>query len=211
MKTTHSRAYHATKKDTTFLEDSRNSAISGKSDLTELLRKCTLPACSKPLEDWLTWESIGYPENITVPEYRIWPVEIFGDFLGPTGVQTLPVHVRGLTLLSEDEKRTCQHYPCRESVAAIESILNTNGPRKKLEVNKPQLALGIGRKLYKGYTCVQSWAEYHPSRLVKLLNSVRNRILGFAIAVDKEAPAAVRRKIAEAYEAYKDELIWTPH
>ena len=175
------------------LEDIQSSAVGGKSDWAELLRKCTLPAYSRPLKDWLTWESIGYPENITVPEYRIWPIEIFGDFLGPTGVQTLPVHVRGLTLLSADEKRTCQRYPCRESVAAIESILNTNGLRKKLEVNTQHLALGIGRNLYKGYTCVQSWAEYHPSRLVELLNSVRNRLSGIALAVEKGAPTAVKR------------------
>ena len=206
MTTTHSRAYHATRKDTALLEDIRNSAISGKSDWAELLRKCTLLAYSRPLKDWLIWESIGYPENITVPEYRIWPIEIFGDFLGPTGVQTLPVHVRGLTLLSEDEKRTCQRYPCRESVAAIESILKTNGLRKKLEVNTQHLALGIGRKLYKGYTCVQSWAEFHPSRLVELLNSVRNRLLAIALAVDKETPAPVKRIIANAYE---DKLSWS--
>jgi hypothetical protein len=24
------------------------------------------------LEDWLVWESNGYPDNVEVPEYRVW-------------------------------------------------------------------------------------------------------------------------------------------
>ena len=45
-------------------------------------------------------------------------------------------------------------------------------------------------KLYKDQNCVQAVAEFGRARLVELLNSVRNRILDFAIAVAKEAPAA---------------------
>ena len=177
----------------TLLEDIQHSAIDGKSDLAELLRKCKLLAArlrSKPLEDWLIWESNGYPDNVTVPEYRIWPLETFGNFSGPGGVQTLPVHLTGLTLFSDDVKQQYDRYQCRESVATIESILNSNGLSKNVQINTAHVALEIGTKLYEDYNCVQAWAEYHPSRLVELLNSVRNRVLDFSLAVWKEAPNA---------------------
>jgi hypothetical protein len=61
----------------TLLEDIQSSAIDGKSDLATILRKCKLLAArlgSQPLEDWVLWESNGYPNGVTVPDYRIWPL-----------------------------------------------------------------------------------------------------------------------------------------
>lgn len=61
----------------TLLEDIQNAAIDAKSDLGTLLRKCKLLAArlgSQQLEDWVLWESNGYPADVNVPDYRIWPL-----------------------------------------------------------------------------------------------------------------------------------------
>jgi len=70
------------------LEEIQNAAVDAQSDLGTLLRKCKLLAArlgSKPLEDWLVWESNGYPDDVRVPDYRVWSLEIKGHFLGPFG------------------------------------------------------------------------------------------------------------------------------
>ena len=61
---------------TTILEDIQNDAVDASKDLSTLLRKCKLLAArlgSQQLEDWLLWESNGYPGDVPVPDYRVWP------------------------------------------------------------------------------------------------------------------------------------------
>jgi len=70
------------------LEEIQREAVDSNSDLGALLRKCKLLAArlgSQALEDWLIWESNGYPNNISVPDYRTWTLKIKGHFSGPFG------------------------------------------------------------------------------------------------------------------------------
>ena len=58
------------------IEDLLNITVDASSDLGTLLRKCRILAArlsSQQLEDWLIWETNGYPKNVPVPEYRVWP------------------------------------------------------------------------------------------------------------------------------------------
>ena len=77
------------------LKDIQAAAVDGKGDLGTLLRKCKLLAArldSEPLENWLLWESNGYPENVEVPDYRMWELQLKGHFFGPfgSGIQNAP-------------------------------------------------------------------------------------------------------------------------
>lgn len=178
----------------TILEDIQNSAVDAKSDLATLLRKCKLLAArlgSQPLEDWVIWESNGYPDHVPVPEYRIWSLEVFGHFAGPfgSGIRNAPIPIAALKFISKEVKQYYERYECRQSVASIETTLGRAGTGN-LQVSTGNLALVIGTKLYQDQTCVQAWAEFGIGHLVELLNSVRNRVLDFALAVWKEAPNA---------------------
>ncbi len=55
------------------LEEIQQAAVDANSDLGTLLRKCKVFAArmeSQPLENWLIWESNGYPDEVEVPEYE---------------------------------------------------------------------------------------------------------------------------------------------
>lgn len=86
-----------------------------------------------------------------------------------------------------------EHYECRQSIAAIESVLTEmrrgDGSRMPT-VSANDLALALGTKVYPGYNCLHAWAECPPGNFVEVVNSVRNRILDFSLAVWKEAPSA---------------------
>lgn len=175
----------------TFLEDIKNSAVDAKSDLGTLLRKCKLLAArlgSQPLEDWLIWESNGYPDDVLVPDYRVWSLEVKGHFSGPlgSGLRNAPIP---LACLPEEARKHYEHYECRLSIASIEATLSkaTSGT---VRVSTGDLALTLGTEVYQFQNCIQAWAEFSTGHLVELVNSVRNRILDFALAVWKEAPNA---------------------
>jgi hypothetical protein len=113
----------------TILEDIQNSAVDSKSDLATLLRKCKVLAArlgSQPLEDWLLWESNGYPDDVPVPDYRIWSLEVKGHFSGPfrSFIRNAPIPIALLKFISEEAKQKYVHYESRESIAAIEAILS---------------------------------------------------------------------------------------
>jgi hypothetical protein len=176
----------------TLLEDIQNSAVDSKSDLASLLRKCKLLAArlgSQPLEDWVLWESNGYPDDIGVPDYRIWVLEIKGYFVGPMGA-TLQNYPIPLACLPEKARRVYERYECRQSIAGIEVILVKAGSCTTLHVDTGDLALLLGTNVYQHYNCIQVSAECNPSALVEVVNTVRNRILDFTLAVWKEAPTA---------------------
>ena len=176
----------------TILEDIQNSAVDSKSDLATLLRKCKVLAArlgSQPLEDWVLWESNGYPDSIPVPNYRVWSLEVKGHFASPLGLtRNVPIPIGLLSFISEESKQKYVHYEFRDSIAAIEALLSAT--KGKVAVSTGDLAVAIGWKLYTNQNCVQAWAEFSTQHLVELLNTVRNRILDFALAISKEAPTA---------------------
>jgi len=173
------------------LEEIQNEAVDSSSDLGALLRKCKLLAArlgSQPLENWLLWESNGYPDDVEVPDYRVWPLELKGHFFGPFGggMKNVPIP---LVCLPEKTKEYYQKYKCRQSIASIEQLLKGND-KGTFHVSTGDLAVVLGTKVYEGQNCVQAWAEFGTARLLELLNTVRNRILDFSLAVWKEEPNA---------------------
>lgn len=175
----------------TLLKEIQNEAVDTKSDLGSLLRKCKLLAvrlCSNELEDWLLWESNGYPENIKVPDYRVWRLELIGYFAGPfgSGLKNAPIP---LVRLPEKIRDDYKNYQCRQSISSIEQLIKSTD-KGTLEVSTGDLAVLLGKKVYKGLNCIQVRAVFGISNLLELLNSVRNRILDFSLAIWKENPGA---------------------
>jgi hypothetical protein len=176
------------------IEEIQKEAVDSNSDLGALLRKCKLLAArlgSRPLEDWLLWESNGYPDHVEVPSYRIWPLEVKGHFAGQFGseLRNAPIPI---ICLPEKMRASYTSYKCRPSIAAIQAQVekfdSTQGDI--LYVNTGDLAVTLGTKVYRGQNCLQAWAELPVTNLIEVLNAVRNRILDFALGVWKEAPTA---------------------
>ncbi|MCH7613000.1 MAG: hypothetical protein IIB45_06525 [Candidatus Marinimicrobia bacterium] len=110
----------------TLLDDIQNEAIDASNDLGTLLRKCKVLAArlgSQPLEDWLLWESNGYPDGVEVPNYRIWPLELKGHFFGSFGAEMSDVPIP-LAVLSDKVRESYQNWECRQSIASIEALVS---------------------------------------------------------------------------------------
>lgn len=175
----------------TLLEDIQSAAVDANIDLATLLRKCKLLAArlgSLPLESWILWESNGYPSDVVVPDYRIWPLQLKGHFSGPfgSGLRNAPIP---LAFLQKKDYEYFQRYQCRQSIASIENTL-TKVEKGFVQVSAENLALTLGMNVYEGQNCLQAWGEFSIVHFVEVVNTVRNRILDFALALWKEEPTA---------------------
>jgi len=172
------------------LEDIQAAAIDPKSDLGTILRKCKVLAArldSKPLEEWLLWESNGYPDDVPVPDYRKWPLQLKGHFSGPfqSGLRNAPIP---LVCLPEKFRNQYEDYECRQSVATLEELAKHEDGN--LTLTTGDLSVVLGTKVYQGQNCIQAWAEVSRGHIAEVLNIVRNRVLDFALALWKESPTA---------------------
>ena len=173
------------------LEDIQSTATDSSSNVETLLRKCKILAArlgNQQLEDWIIWESNGYPEDVPVPSYRVWSLEVKGHFSGPfySGLKNAPIPT---VLLPENIRQSYNEYKCRQSIAAVESIIERH-EGGMLQVSTGDLALTLGTNVYENMNCLQCWAEFGVGNLVELLNVVRNRVLDFSLALWKEDPVA---------------------
>ncbi len=173
------------------LDDIQAAATDANNDLGTLLRKCKVLAASlgsEPLENWLLWESNGYPPDVEVPGYRILSLELKGHFAGPYGSGGRHIPIPS-ACIPEEAREDYERYKCRQSIASIEAVLRQSG-KKPLTVSTGDLAAVLGTNVFQNQNCVQAWAEISTTHLVELLNAVQNRILDFTLAIGKEAPTA---------------------
>ena len=94
------------------LEDIQLAAVDASGNLATLLRKCKVLAAhlgNRQLENWLIWESNGYPEDVTVPKYRVWSLQVKGNFMGPfySGLKNAPIP---LALLPDNVRKSYSEY-----------------------------------------------------------------------------------------------------
>lgn len=175
----------------TLLEEIQTLAVDSSTDVAALLRKCKLLAArlqTIELENWVAHEANGYPYDAPVPEYRTWSIQLKGHFAGPFGaaINNAPIP---FAVLPKEVRKKWEHYECRQSIASIEGLLgkNKNGV---LSVVTGDMALFLGGKVYSGYNCIQAWGEFGTMALIEIVNSVRNRVLDFAIEIWKLDPKA---------------------
>jgi len=179
------------------LEDIQAAAVDSTSDLGAILRRCKVLAArlgSRPLEEWLLWESNGYPAEAELPDYRVWGLTVKGHFSGPFGSGLRNALVPTLCI-PESVRESMTTFRCRQSVSSLERLL-TEDDGGILRADLGDLSVLLGTRVYQGNNCLQVWGEFGTGCIVEVLNSVRNKILDFALAIEKEYPAAGERSPA---------------
>lgn len=164
----------------------QEAAVDSTSDLGDVLRLCKVLASrtgSKPLADWLIWECDGYPEQQQVPTYRQWEIEVVGAFVGPHG--QLPRGPVPAICIPEKYRDRCKIFHCRQSVSTLRELLNERSS-PSLQVSLGDLAVVLGTNVYQGMNCIKVWGECGRSALSDVLNAVRNKVLDFTLALEKE-------------------------
>lgn len=174
------------------LEDIQNDAVDNNTDIGTVLRKCKLLAArlgSESFENWLIWESNGYPNEADLPDYRIWPIELKGNFSGPygTGMRNAPIYKISIPQAAQDIWKS---FSCRQSISSLEQLLAVEGRAGTFKVNTGNLAVLLSTNVYSNQNCIEAWGEVSYTHVIEVVNSVRNKVLDFTLAVWKEYPEA---------------------
>jgi AbiTii len=177
------------------LREIQDAATSGATPLADVLRKCKILAArlqNKAFARWVDLELNGYPENEPLPSYRVIdPVQSKGHFVSLTHQGTFPIPL-GVIPTPELRERFGTSKS-RSSVAYHEALLARTQDDDAGIFQAPwpaDLVARIQSKIIQGSVCTSAWQVIPRGTVVQLLDSVRNRILDFAIEIESEAPDA---------------------
>jgi len=170
------------------LEDIINGAITNTEPVSNLLRRCLVLAHrlnNEKLRLWTNKELDGYGETDDLPEYRQMPAMSKGLFLGGGGAQIsdqpLPLHV-----MDAEHSAIVDTLRLRQPISAYETA-----PKKQNAQIQwpPTLTARYQAAFIRGYALNRAWQEIPASVLVGLVDTVRNRVLRFALELQDELGA----------------------
>lgn len=177
------------------LYEIQESIVQSDADIGPVLLKLRLLAArlgSVSLEEWVKYESEGYPTDIEVPPYRIIGVSYRGTFSGPfgSGIKNAPIPSY---LIEKFAGKQWTRYQVRESIAAIDELLNASSDKGgSLEIDASNLILLLQGKIYPDYACNEIRGTVSRAAFAEIRHSVKNRILELTIQIEKTFPEATK-------------------
>ncbi len=190
------------------LHEIQNDLLQEEVALSSVILKLRLLAAklgSHELEEWVKYESEGYPADVKVPEYREIGLTYKGTFFGYAGSQirnaTIPPQI--IRELAGEKFLT---YEMRDSIASVENLI-TGSKNGLLHLNISDLTLVLAEKVYEGYYCNEVMASFGTVRLSEIKQHVKNKILELTIELEKKAPEVSSISIGAKPKEIKQETV----
>jgi len=169
----------------TLLREIQTETAQANSDLAAILRKCKILAArlgSKDFAEWVSWELEGYPQNEIVPPYRKLNAQYYANFMNIAWQANKQPFV--WAVLGDDAYRKLNPVEFREGIAKAAALV------EGAHIQRPELAFLVQGKMYPDLHCTGAWAQIGGNEFQQLLSAVRNRILDFALEIEKANPDA---------------------
>lgn len=176
----------------TLLRDIQDAATGTDVPATTLLRKAQMLAARldhAPLRKWAGQELDGYTDVESLPDYRrIGTVAVMGDFGGTFGrvMRNVPI---GMSNVPGEWRPRLFTHDVYESVAELESLLQRGGDGLQYPW-PPDVVAAFAQQFYEDYAAMQIVKVIPPSVIAGVLDTIRNRLLAFALDIEKLAPHA---------------------
>jgi hypothetical protein len=180
----------------TLLREIQAAATESKVDISTVLRKAKILAVrlhNPEFESWVDHELNGYgqlsgPDDYCrLPPYRVVPVEVHGHLANRAGLHWYDAPIMP-DALPERFRVWGEECYLPQPIAAIVSLAASEN---NLQVQWPQeLAITFGAHGYNRCQCLGAWQLVSPHALVGIVDTVRNRILDFALKIEAENPEA---------------------
>ena len=173
------------------LREIQQAATAPDVDLPSLLRKCKILANrlgNPEFKQWVSYELNGYPDLETLPNYRIFDVEVRGYFIGSFNRVLNNANVPSACIPKEfrDALFTCR---MNTSVAALVSLIEDSDGIAQEPWNADIIA-HFGRQIIQGMNCLQAWKVIPVNQLASMLDVIKTKILDFALEIEAENPDA---------------------
>ncbi len=174
------------------LREIQNDCTSQGVPLSVVLRKCLILSKRlqhEPMGRWVEQELNGYQAEADLPPYRKTRAEVYGDFLGPFGMQQRNLSIPSVAV-KEEHREVLFTIKFMEGVAHYEGLLASER-ETQFQVPWPADFLAYySEKIGRGYVCMSAWRIVTRGELEGLLDQIRNRVLSFVLSVEAENPEA---------------------
>lgn len=180
------------------LREIQEAIVEQSAELGPILLKLRLLADrlgSHELEEWVKYESEGYPADVDVPEYRQIEIAYTGNFHNVAwkiSNQPIPSY-----LIEKHCGKSWTTYRVRESIAAIDEMTKKTQNGGKLGIDASNLILMLQGKIYQGMNCTSVEATFSEVALGEIRNAVRTRILELTMSLEKQVPGASEVSISK--------------
>lgn len=169
------------------LRQIQDGAVSATVPVSELLRRCQILASRLNLSEmgeWVRYELNGYPEEVALPDYRIFSGIAKGHFLGPFG-SGLRNAVLPANNLPEEYRDWARKAYFRQPIAALQEVADDK-KRGDVHCSWPgDLISHVQHLFYENMALGQAWLTVSRSDFVSAVETVRNRILTFALEAER--------------------------
>lgn len=188
------------------LQQIQESVIQEGSDLGSILLKVRLLAArlgSNLLEEWVKFESEGYPTGSEVPSYRVTGVTYRGTFTGAFGASISNAQIPSY-IIEQHAGLSWTKYEIRESIAAVDEMVKNSRDGGSFGIDASNLILQLQGKVYQGYGCNDVSATISPAALYEIQQTVRSRILELTIELEKSVPEAKDITFGKSVENHEE-------
>jgi hypothetical protein len=176
------------------LREIQKDAVDSNVKLATLLRKCKVLAArlgNLEFKQWVESELNGYNGNSSeeLPNYRIIKVNSKGHFSGPFGSGLRNADMP-LLCVPEEAREVLGHSYFRDPVAALEALVDQSDSGIAQEPWNPNLVQMFAQRFYENMFCLQAWKVISIAQIIGVLDTIRNKILSFALEIEGESPNA---------------------
>lgn len=177
------------------LRQIQDAALDSSVPLADTLRRCKVLAARLQSEAFGTWvgaELSGYGGKVDqAPEYRRFKCISLGDFSAPFGggMRNTPIP---LSTIPKDLRHLVAEATISESVASLEALVASKGQQDKgIQLPWPSdLIRFMQTRIYENMSLIAANRVLSHAQLVGILDTVRTRMLEFALEIEKENPEA---------------------
>ena len=178
------------------LDDILTAAIDEKVAVSALLMKCRLLAHRLDHDDfkqWVVWELEGYPEGVSVPDYRKVATNLKMDLRTFGGIyNNYPVPAEAIP---EKILNDLKEINFRAEISSLEKM-STDSKGSALRAPWGDMAHTFQRlnqlaaigKL--NGEVLDLWQEFSPGQIAGICDAVRGRVLDFTVEIQKKLPNA---------------------
>lgn len=176
------------------LQGVQNAAIDATVPISTLLRRCAVLAArlnNDELRTWVFKELNGYDNADDLPDYRVLGAHATGHLAGPfnSGYQNITIPPMVLPEWGRryaEEVRFTQPIATIEDLGKGEGVVSCQWPGNLLAYMQTK----EGNKFANGLVLYAAWQTVAKASVVGIVDTVRNRVLEFALRLEQEAPAA---------------------
>lgn len=169
----------------------RDGATSSQTALGEVLRLCMRlgqQLSNKELVDWARKEASGYTEKEELPDYRILPTEVRGDFFGPFQSGIKNAHVPK-SVIEEEHRENLFSVHLMEPVNQLEQYARSKDGSSTYQISWSGDAIAYyqHKEIYSnGLVLASAWRLMTGQNILGVLETIRTRVLDFILQIQEE-------------------------